>query len=128
MVYFQQFKKWTTAKKCEYNGKKYDSKFEANYAQNLETLKKAGKIDSFDTHHRIELIVNGYRVGDYYIDFVVYWKDGTIEYVETKGFPSDAWKFKWKVFTALYQDKPNTKIALVWQGKPAKIRKIKKVV
>lgn len=111
--------------KARIGDKQYDSKFEANYGQELEILLKAGKIEGFETHVRIPLIVNGYTVCDYYIDFVVFHKDGTVEYIETKGYPTSIWKLKWKIFLANFEDDPSVKITLVMQGKynPPKLRK-----
>jgi len=109
-------------------GRQYDSKFEAAYGQELEFRKRAGEIEDYDTHLRMPLEVNGYVVCDYYIDFAIYHKDGTTEYVETKGYATDTWKLKWKLFCALYEDDESCKITLVMQGKqrPPKLRKIKK--
>lgn len=103
-----------------YNTKKhdgYDSKFEAGYAQELELRKKAGEIEEWEEQVTLELVVNGWIVCTYKIDFIVFYPDGLTEYVELKGFPTDAFKIKWKLFNALYQDKPNTKITIIYQGK-----------
>src|SRR3972149_2298279 len=123
---FNQGSKWGRSKKTVVNGKTYDSKFEGSYASDLGFRIKAGEIDGFDSHVRIPLIVNGYHICDYYIDFVVYHKDGTIEYVETKGIPDEKWKLKWKMFEATYSERPGVKLTLVQQNK-FKLRKIKAV-
>lgn len=125
-MYYQK-KRWTTAKKQIINGIKYDSKFEAGYAQELEFRKKAGDIKDFETHIKIPLIVNDELITNYYIDFIIYHNDGINEYVETKGYQTDTWKIKWKLFCALYGNDPNIKITLEQQGKfkPPKIRKLK---
>lgn len=111
--------------KVKIGNKQYDSKFEAGYGQELELRLKAGEIEGFETHVPIPLVVNGYEVCKYYVDFVIFHKDETMEYVETKGYPSDTWKLKWKLFCALFEDDPNVKITLVMQGKykPPKLRK-----
>jgi len=126
MTYFQKTR-WTTAKKQIFNGIKYDSKFEAGYAQELTARKKAGEILGFKTHVKIPLIVNGYTVCDYYIDFIVDYPDGMKEFVETKGYPTEVWKLKWKLFEALMENIPNTRLVVEMQGKykPPKLRKIK---
>jgi len=100
----------------------YDSKFEAGYGQELEFRKKAKEIKGYDTHVRTPLVVNGYTVCDYYIDFIIYHNDNSLEYVETKGYATDVWKLKWKIFCAIYEDKENVKITLVMQGKGYKPR------
>ena len=111
-------KKWTTAKKQEYNGFKYDSGFEANYAAELDLRIKAKEIKGFDRQVNLDLIVNNY---------IVYHNDGITEYVECKDYPTGIWKNKWKLFEALYYDKPDIKLSIVQQGKykPPKPRKVK---
>lgn len=113
--------------KVKVGDKSYDSKFEAGYGQELELRKKAKDIKDFDTHVRIPLEVNGYTIANYYIDFVIHHTDETIEYVETKGYATDVWKLKWKLFCALYEDKEDVKITLIMQGKgkAPKMRKSK---
>lgn len=124
MTYYQKtyFK---NAKKSEYKGSIYDSKFEANYAAELDLLLKAGEIIKWERQVKIPLIVNGYIICNYYIDFVVY-RDGETEYVECKGYPTEVWKLKWKIFEALY-DKPENKLTVIMQGKqkPPKKHKMK---
>ena len=95
---------------------KNDSKFEAGKAQELELLKKAGEIVGFQEQVKLPLEVNGYHICNYYIDFVVDHNDGTIEYIETKGWATDVWKLKWKLFESLY-DVPGNKLTVEYQGK-----------
>lgn len=121
MTWTQKTKYFNT-KKVNYNNKAYDSKFEADYGATLELRKRSGEIEGFDTHIRIPLIVNEYTVCDYYIDFIIYHKDGTEEYVETKGWATPVFKLKWKIFCALYEDDPQKKITLIMQGKNYKPR------
>lgn len=120
-------KQWTSAKKQEYNGFRYDSGFEANYAAELDLRIKAKDIKSYDRQVNLDLIVNGYRVCQYRIDFIIHHNDDTLEYIECKGYPTDTWKLKWKLFEALYCDKPGVFLTIVQQGKfkPPKLRKIK---
>ena len=107
----------------------YDSKFEAGYADELVLRQKVGDIKSFQSHIAIPLAVNGYKICDYYIDFVVHHNDGTTEYVETKGYPTPVWKLKWRIFLAMFEDDESKKITLVMQGKqkPYKPRKARKL-
>lgn len=115
-------KSYFNTKKVKHKNKLYDSKFEAGFGMELEQKLKRKEIAGFDIHFRIPLVVNDYVVCDYYIDFVVYHLDGLTEYIETKGYSTPQWKLKWKLFCALYEDKPNTKISLVIQGKSWKPR------
>lgn len=116
-------------KKQEFNGYQYDSKFEAAYGQELEFRQKAGDIKSFERQKNLDLIVNGYVVCQYRIDFVVYHNDDSIEYVECKGYATDVWKLKWKLFEALFTDLPDVKLSVVYQGKNwrPKLRKSVKI-
>lgn len=125
-IMYQVKRQWTNAKKQIVNGFRYDSGFEATYGLYLEGELKAGKIERFERQINIPLIVNGYKVCDYRIDFIVYHKDGITEYVEVKGYQTDVWKLKWKLFESLYTDKPDVKLTIIQQGKykPPKLRKI----
>ena len=118
-------KKWTNARKQTYNGLTYDSGFEASYAMYLDKELKAKRISGYDRQVNLDLIVNGFVVCQYRIDYVVYHLDGTTEYVECKGYPTDVWKLKWKLFEALFSQDPNNKLTIIQQGKykPPKLRK-----
>ncbi len=125
-MYYQKTK-WTTAKKQVFDGIKYDSGFEARQAQDLTLLQKAKEIKGFEAHVKIPLIWNGYIICNYYIDFKVFHNDGTIEYIETKGYQTSEWKLKWKMLEAMTNSDPNYKMTLVQQGKfkPPKTRRVK---
>lgn len=124
---FNQQSKWTTAKKQEYKGERYDSGFEARHAMDLDILLKAKKIKDWQRQVKIPLQVNGYHICNYYIDFVVQHLDGSTEYIECKGWASDLWKLKWKLFEALYSDKPDVKLTVIKQENNFTLRKLKKV-
>lgn len=89
------------AKSTEYNGKRYHSKMEAAYAAELDLRIKAKDIKAWKRQIRIPLIVSDIHVADYYIDFMVEHNDGTIEYIEVKGFETPEWRLKWKIFEAM---------------------------
>ena len=97
----------------EYNGMIYHSKFEASYARELDLRLKTKEIEKWERQKKISLDVNGYHICNYYIDFIVYHHDKTIEYVEVKGFETWLWRIKWKLFEALYSDKPNIILTVV---------------
>lgn len=120
-------KQWTNAKKQVLNGFRYDSGFEATYSLFLDSELKAGRIESYERQVNIPLIVNGYVVCTYRIDYIVHHKDGITEYVECKGYQTEVWKLKWKLFEALYTDKPDVKLTIIQQGKykPPKLRRLK---
>ena len=83
-----------------YNGFTYASKLEARYAQDLDWQMRFGDVKSWERQWKLELKVHGKRVCYYYIDFRVVMKDGSIEYVETKGYPTELWKLKWNILLA----------------------------
>ena len=126
---YTEFKKWSVAKKQVYNGQRYDSKFEAGHAQELDLLLRAKEIKGYDRQVNIDLIVNGYLVCQYRIDFIVYHNDGTTEFQECKGLASEVWKLKWKLFEALYSEKPGVKLTIIYQGKNwrPRLRKVKQL-
>lgn len=92
------------AVKQTYNGYSYDSKLEAEHAQNLDFLKKAGVVTDWERQVKISLDVNNVHIANYFIDFKVYFEDGRIEYHEVKGLETDLFKLKWKLSKALYPD------------------------
>ncbi len=90
-----------SAKTTQYNGRTYHSKKEAGYAANLDWRKKAGEIKEIVPQFKISLDVNGVHICNYYVDFKVVTKDGTVEFHEVKGFSTMEFQMKWKLFQAL---------------------------
>lgn len=88
----------------EYNGKRYDSIKEANYAEGLDWLLKAKEIQGWERQVKIDLKVNGKHICNYYCDFKVIEKDGGISFREVKGFSTDVFLLKWKLFEALVEE------------------------
>lgn len=87
-----------------YNGVNYHSKLEASYAMQLDWRKKAGEIKNIIRQYRIDLRINGKHWRNYYIDFKVELIDGTFEYIEVKGFPTEVWKMKWDATILLFSE------------------------
>ncbi len=73
-------------KKVEYNGNKYDSIAEAKYAQELDLQMYSKDVVSWERQVRFKLDVNGVHICDYILDFKVFYPDGTIKYVDVKGY------------------------------------------
>jgi hypothetical protein len=95
--------------------KGFDSKFEhAKYVE-LELLLKSKKIKDFKIQVPLDLIVNGYLVGKYIMDFVVYHSDNTIELLECKGLATDLWKYKYRILKAMYANHPHIRITVEYQ-------------
>lgn len=116
MTYLQKSGNKYHAKSSIYNGTYYHSQKEAAYAQELDLRVRAKDIKSWERQIRISLDVNGFHITNYIIDFVITHNDKTKEYVEIKGFRTDVFNMKWKLFEALYSkefSKKDWKITLI---------------
>lgn len=87
-----------------YGGYSYHSKKEAQYAAELDWRIKAKEVKEWSRQHKFEIYVGGKLICKYYIDFRVVLTDGSIEYVEVKGFSTDLWMLKWKLTNALFDE------------------------
>lgn len=96
-----------------YNGILYHSKKEASYAAELDLRKRAHDIASWSRQVPIALDVNGKHITNYFIDFAVDHNDGIREFVEIKGFETEVWRLKWKLFEALYGSLPNIRLTVI---------------
>ena len=67
---------------------------------------KAREIKSYKTQVTYDLVVNGKRITGHRVDFEVENNNGSIEVHEFKGFATDVWVLKRKLFIALYPDIP----------------------
>lgn len=102
------------ATKQTYNGRSYDSKLEAVYAQELDWRMKAGEIKEIIPQYKIELRVFDTHIANYYVDFKVVLADDTVEYHEVKGFETAVWRMKWKFAEAMLKHtEPQAKLVLV---------------
>lgn len=95
------------AKRTEFKGKMYDSKFEASLAEHLELLLKANEIKDYDT--QFKLTVNVYNSnGDvvatksHKVDFRVWNNDGSYSLVEAKGRETDDYKWRKDIVVATW--------------------------
>jgi len=69
-----------------------------------------GRVDSWERQIRFPLVVNGRKVCDYIVDFLVRYADGRKELVEVKGVWTDAARLKRKLFEATFlADHPDIK-------------------
>lgn len=106
------------SKSSIYNGYYYQSQLEAAYAQELDLRVKAKDIKSWDRQIRVPLEVNGMKICTYIVDFKICHLDGSIEWVETKGFWTDVAKIKTRLFEAAYlHERPNERFTIVKKGK-----------
>ena len=114
-TYFKHQGNKFKAVKQTYNGRSYDSKKEAEYAMQLDWRKKAGEIKEIHPQFKIDLRINDVHWRNYYIDFKVELIDGSFEYIEVKGFPTEVWKQKWDATIILFNeisDNENAKLYL----------------
>ena len=101
------------AKRTVYNGVRYDSKREAQYAATLDQLMRAKgpeRVAHWIPQSPWPLVVNGVQVGKLVLDFEVYYADGRWALHEVKGVETPLYKFKMKCFQALY---PNHKVVII---------------
>lgn len=96
-------------KKCIYNGIKFDSKKEMAYYIKLKMLEEKGKIKKLELQKTYELQpsfkVNGktYRRITYKADFsYITTEDDKLHIVDTKGFRTEVYKLKRKMFAYKY--------------------------
>ena len=95
------------AKSVRYGGRQFRSKKEAGYARELDLLKKAGEILSWEYEPRkLDLCVNRMKICGYIPDFWVVMADGSKEIHEVKGGTFMAnlgdFKIKRKLFEATW--------------------------
>jgi DNA-binding sugar fermentation-stimulating protein len=91
-------------KPTEYRGRRYASKFEAEYAIGLDWKVKAGEVVKWIPQVKLPLVVNDVKICDYVIDFLVVDKTGKELFVEVKGAETKDWKIKWKLAHVLYPE------------------------
>lgn len=94
-------------KKTEYNGYKYDSKFEASVAQELELRMKAGEFTEVDRQYRIKLycyLPDGSKADlfTYICDFRCHRPDGSYLLVEAKGHATEVYRTKRKLLDLVW--------------------------
>lgn len=92
------------AEKKEYNGRKYDSKGEADYAKKLDFRKSIGEIKEIIPQYKIEIAINGIHICHWFVDFKVIFPNGKVEFHEYKGMETDIFKLKHRLAKAMYPD------------------------
>ncbi len=76
-----------------YGDRVYPSRYQARYAERLDLEVKAGEVLYYLEEVTIRL-PGGIK---YRLDFLVFNTDGTVEWVETKGFKTETYKLKKKL-------------------------------
>jgi hypothetical protein len=82
---------------------RFDSKAEAARYCELKLLERAKEISDLTVHPRFPLEVNGERICIYEADFS-FRENGKLIVVDTKGYETDVFKIKAKLFRALHPD------------------------
>lgn len=106
-MYSQRYGNKYGAKRTEFNGYKYDSKFEASVAQELELRKKAGDILDYEQQFKVEIWCyreNGlpaFKVS-HKVDFRVHLTDGSYELLEAKGVETTDYKMRRKFLEEIW--------------------------
>lgn len=95
------------AKRTDFNGRKYDSKFEAKVAQELDLRKAAGEFVNVEPQYRIKLYVylpDGSKADlfTYVCDFRCEKPDGSYLLVEAKGVLTDIYRTKRKILDLVW--------------------------
>jgi hypothetical protein len=102
------------AKGTYYNGDFYHSTGERDYAVKLDLRKRAKDILDWKRQVKIDLSVNGTHITNYYCDFLVTHNDGSLEYIEYKGYITEVYKIKEKLLQALKDEViPGAKFTVV---------------
>lgn len=109
------WKKWEKPTMSKYKNKKvvvdnilFDSKKEGNYYTKLKILRDAGKITDLELQKRFvlqqgfKLHGKTYRAITYIADFVYKDSDGQVHVVDTKGYRTEVYKIKKKLFMKKY--------------------------
>jgi hypothetical protein len=114
MTYIQKSGNKYHAKSSIYNGSYYMSQLEAAYAAELDLRVRAKDIVSWEKQIRVSFVIHGIKICDYIVDFKILHNDGSIEWVETKGFVTDVARIKMRMFEAVYlPEHPNERYTVV---------------
>lgn len=124
MQYKTSYKKYNNTK-TEYNGFKYDSKFEAGVARDLDLRVRAGEIKDWDNQFKVECIPydsNGDPVHkckvSHKVDFRVHELDGSFTLLEAKGFETADYKMRRKWLLNFWLPaNPDHEYEVIYQGK-----------
>lgn len=108
MIYFRPKKYGNVS--CSVDGKRFDSRREADYYGQLKLEKRGRLIVDFERQVSFDLDVNGKHICRHVVDFLVTLPGGVKEVREVKGFETPEWNLKRKMFEAIY---PNIQYRVV---------------
>lgn len=84
------------------DGRKFDSKAEADTYLKLKSLGEFGQIKKLTLQPKYPITVNGKKVCSYIGDFLVHWSDGRVELWDVKGMKTPVYNLKKKLVKAIY--------------------------
>ena len=97
------------AKKTEFMGYKFDSKWEAERYGQLASMQMAGVVKDLERQVKYEIVVNNYKICRYVADFVyiLVHEDGSKEKIveDAKGVQTSDFKLKKKLMEAVFNIK-----------------------
>jgi hypothetical protein len=70
-----------------------------------QAVRTAERVTAWQPQVKVALRVNGVLIANYYCDFRVEFEDGHVEWHEVKGFETETWGLKRKLFEALYPER-----------------------
>jgi hypothetical protein len=92
--------------RCQYNGIWYDSKFEAQYAMNLDWRLKGKDIKAWERQYPIEIRTDADDlIRRHKVDFRIRHNDDSFELVEVKGFETPEYRLLKKLIENLWLPK-----------------------
>lgn len=123
-MFKQRYSKFS-AKRTEYDGRSYDSKFEAGVAYTLDIRQRAGEILGWEAQYRIECVpynCHGDPVPEckvsHKVDFRVHNLDGTYTLLEAKGFETADYRTRRRWLEKFWlPEHPDHDYEVVRQGK-----------
>ena len=87
-------------------GHNHPSVIESQYCNTLHMIKRTGEIKEIIYEKVFELRIEGKLIAKHKPDFYITRKDGNVEVHEVKGFETDIWRIKRRMFEALYPEIP----------------------
>lgn len=114
--------KSSTAKSCHCLSEHFHrSGLEGRVCDELRLRKKAGNdvppdpngIKDYRREVRIQLELNGVKLGTYICDYVTEDLDGGTTFIEAKGIAFPLWKQKWAILQGMHRDNPLMRFVVV---------------
>jgi len=105
MVWYQRKANKYGNKKTVFEGRKYDSQLESAVAQEIVLLKRTGTINKVEPQKTFTLYGRGgSKICGHRVDFLLTFTDGHQEAWEAKGFATEIWRLKRKLFEDNYPE------------------------